>query len=428
MSDIAIRVTGLGKQYRIGSGNRSPYRSLRESISKGFRSLFRRQETAAPPDGETLFWALRDVSFEVRRGEAVGVIGRNGAGKSTLLKILSRITEPTTGRVELHGRVGSLLEVGTGFHPELTGRENIFLNGAILGMRRAEIARKFDEIVAFAEIERFLDTPVRFYSSGMYMRLAFAIAAHLEPEILIVDEVLAVGDSGFQKKCLGKTENIVQRGRTVLFVSHSMQAVRRLTTSCLVLSDGNVVYNGHTAGAIREYEQLQRLATDTSPGYIASPPPRHSHVAQASVITSAPYGRHDWGRPLVFRFTLRLDEPSRHFAFSFQILDDQERPVVHCHYVNPVTKADYDFGPLERGAYQIECRLPQPRLYLGSYTVTTWLANRRSNQLVEKLSGILAFEVSMLEQPRAEYERQVGDAAYVEDFIWSLTTPAEAAI
>jgi lipopolysaccharide transport system ATP-binding protein len=197
MSDIAIRVRGLGKQYRIGGGNRGPYRSLRESISDVFQLPFRRPASTAE---ETSFWALNNVSFDIRRGEAVGVIGRNGAGKSTLLKILSRITEPTTGRVELHGRVGSLLEVGTGFHPELTGRENIFLNGAILGMRRSEIARKFDEIVAFAEIERFLDTPVRFYSSGMYMRLAFAVAAHLEPEILIVDEVLAVGDSGFQKK------------------------------------------------------------------------------------------------------------------------------------------------------------------------------------------------------------------------------------
>lgn len=417
----------LGKQYRIGGGNRGPFRSLRESISDVLMSLFRRRECTIASSEETLFWALRDVSFDIKRGEAVGVIGRNGAGKSTLLKILSRITEPTTGKVEIHGRVGSLLEVGTGFHPELTGRENIFLNGAILGMRRAEIARKFDEIVAFAEVERFLDTPVRFYSSGMYMRLAFAVAAHLETDILIVDEVLAVGDSGFQKKCLGKMENIAQHGRTVLFVSHSMQAIRRLTTSCLVLSEGQIAYDGHTAGAIREYERLQRLTTDTVSSYVANPPPRHSHIARASVVTSAPHGQHDWGHPLAFRFSLRLDEPSRHFAFTFQIMDDQERPVIHCHYVNPVTKADYDFGPLEQGEYQIECRLPQPRLYMGRYTVTTWLANRRSNQIIEKLSGILAFEVSMLEQPRAEYERQIGEAVYVEDAVWSLPLPVEAA-
>ncbi len=425
MSEIAIRVTNLGKQYRIGGGNRGPFRSLRESISESLLSPFRRGRRAADAAEETRFWALRDVSFDIKRGEAVGIIGRNGAGKSTLLKILARITEPTTGRIELHGRVGSLLEVGTGFHPELTGRENIFLNGAILGMRRAEIARKFDEIVAFAEIERFLDTPVRFYSSGMYMRLAFAVAAHLEPEILIVDEVLAVGDSGFQRKCLGKMEDIAQHGRTVLFVSHSMQAVRRLTASCLLLSGGEVVYAGPTAAAIQAYERLQRLATDTAPSYVANPPPRHSHVARASVTTSAPNGQHEWGHPLVFRFTLRLDEPSRHFAFSFQVMDDQERPVLHCHYVNPITGADYDFGLLEQGQYRIECRLPQPRLYMGRYTVTTWLANRRSSQIIEKLSGILAFEVSMLEQPRAEYERHAGEAAYVENLIWSRPVPDE---
>jgi len=425
MNDLAIRVRGLGKQYRIGGGNRGPYRSLREAISDTFRFPFRRRPN---PDEETSFWALNNVSFDIRRGEAVGVIGRNGAGKSTLLKILSRITEPTTGRVELYGRVGSLLEVGTGFHPELTGRENIFLNGAILGMRRSEIARKFDEIVAFAEIERFLDTPVRFYSSGMYMRLAFAVAAHLEPEILIVDEVLAVGDSGFQKKCLGKMENIAQHGRTVLFVSHSMQAIRRLTTSCLVLSGGEVVYDGPTAGAIREYERLQRLATETASTYVANPPPRHSHVAQASVITSGPYGQHEWGHPLTFRFTLHFTESSQHFTFSFQVMDEQERPVIHCYYIHPVTKADYALGPVERGTYQVECHLPHPRLYMGRYTVTTWLTNRRSNQLIEKLSGILAFEVTMHEQPREEYERHPGEAAYVEDWAWSPVQPVEVGV
>lgn len=422
MSDIAIRVRGLGKKYRIGSGNHGPYRSLRESINDAVLSVFSRR-SSPPAEAETTFWALQDVAFDIKHGEAVGVIGRNGAGKSTLLKILSRITEPTTGQVELYGRVGSLLEVGTGFHPELTGRENIFLNGAILGMRRSEIARKFDEIVAFAEIERFLDTPVRFYSSGMYMRLAFAVAAHLEPEILIVDEVLAVGDSGFQKKCLGKMENIAQQGRTVLFVSHSMQAVRRLTTSCLVLSGGKVVYDGPTAGGIREYERLQSLAGDTALTYVADPPPRHSHVARASVITSGPHGQHEWGYPLTFRFVLHFTEPSRYFSFSFQVMDEQERPVIHGYYVNPITKADLDFGPLECGTYQVECHLPRPRLYLGRYTVTTWLGNRLSKQTIEKLSGILAFEVSMLECPRDEYERHPGEAVYVEDLTWSSVQP-----
>ncbi len=222
MSSIAISVEGLGKCYEIGAV-RASYQTLRESLVDVFGGPFRRLGAAVrrqPSANTTTLWALRDVSFEVRRGEVVGIIGRNGAGKSTLLKVLSRITEPSAGRARIRGRVGTLLEVGTGFHPELTGRENTYLNGAILGMRRAEIDRKFDEIVAFSEVEQFIDTPVKHYSSGMYLRLAFAVAAHLEPEILIVDEVLAVGDAAFQKKCLGKMSDVAKEGRTILFVSH----------------------------------------------------------------------------------------------------------------------------------------------------------------------------------------------------------------
>jgi len=253
MNDIAIRVEDLGKQYRIGalqkSGGRARYRSLRESIantaSSPFRAAGRLFSGRAGADSSTeTFWALKDVSFEVKRGEIVGVIGRNGAGKSTLLKVLSRITEPTTGHAEIHGRVGSLLEVGTGFHPELTGRDNVYLNGAILGMKRAEIVRQFDEIVAFAEVEKFIDTPVKHYSSGMYLRLAFAVAAHLEPEVLVVDEVLAVGDAEFQKKCLGKMQEVSEGGRTVLFVSHSMTAIVQLCDRCLLLKAGAVSLDG----------------------------------------------------------------------------------------------------------------------------------------------------------------------------------------
>ena len=218
------------------------------------------------------FWALKDVSFEVKRGEVVGIIGRNGAGKSTLLKIISRITEPTAGRVEIHGRVASMLEVGTGFHPELTGRENIFLNGAILGMRRAEIKRKFDEIVAFAEVEKFLDTPVKRFSSGMYLRLAFAVAAHLETEILIVDEVLAVGDAEFQKKCLGKMDEVARGGRTVLFVSHNMAAIRRLTQRCILLDHGSVVVDAPVQEAIEQY--LRHAAKGVAAGVFTRGSPR----------------------------------------------------------------------------------------------------------------------------------------------------------
>ncbi|HEX8338418.1 MAG TPA: ABC transporter ATP-binding protein [Pyrinomonadaceae bacterium] len=247
-----IRVQGISKKYSLGARRAGPT-TLRETVAGAARSplaAFRRRRDAA--DDATL-WALRDVSFEVQPGEVVGVIGRNGAGKSTLLKILSRITEPTAGRAELYGRASSLLEVGTGFHPELTGRENIFLNGAILGMRRAEIARRFDEIVAFSEVEKFIDTPVKRYSSGMHMRLAFAVAAHLEPEILIVDEVLAVGDAQFQKKCLGKMGSVAEEGRTVLFVSHNMAAVSNLCRRGLVLERGRVVYAGTQTEAVARY-------------------------------------------------------------------------------------------------------------------------------------------------------------------------------
>lgn len=231
-----VKVESLGKQYRIGS--RDPYGTLRESIVDAVRAPIRRlARRNGRPANETI-WALRDINLNVQLGEVLGVIGRNGAGKSTLLKILSRVTEPTEGRIQLYGRVGSLLEVGTGFHPELTGRENIFLNGAILGMRKAEIHRKFDEIVAFAELEKFLDTPVKRYSSGMYMRLAFAVASHLEPEILMVDEVLAVGDVQFQKKCLSKMGDVAREGRTVFFVSHNMIAVLSLCSRVVWLEEG----------------------------------------------------------------------------------------------------------------------------------------------------------------------------------------------
>ena len=226
-----IQAERVSKQYRIGT-REVAYETLRESIMEAARSPLKRLRRRNGESSNDTIWALEDVSFEVTPGEVVGIVGRNGAGKSTLLKILSRITEPTSGRIELYGRVASLLEVGTGFHPELTGRENIFLNGAILGMKKAEIDRKFDQIVDFAEIERFIDTPVKRYSTGMYMRLAFAVAAHLEPEILLIDEVLAVGDAAFQKKCLGKLGNVAKGGRTVLFVSHNLQAVADLCSRC----------------------------------------------------------------------------------------------------------------------------------------------------------------------------------------------------
>jgi len=261
-----IRVEGLGKQYRIGA-RYVPYKTLRESIVSAAQAPFRLFNRNGKSE-DRAFWALKDINFEVMPGEVVGIIGRNGAGKSTLLKILSRITEPTTGQVDLYGRVGSLLEIGTGFHGELTGRENIYLNGAILGMKFVEIDRKFDEIVAFAEVEKFIDTPVKHYSSGMYLRLAFSVAAHLEPEILVVDEVLAVGDVSFTKKCLGKMDDVAKQGRTVLFVSHAMSAVQNLCGSAMVLTQGQIKFYGETERAIKQYladGESQVGACDLSP-------------------------------------------------------------------------------------------------------------------------------------------------------------------
>jgi lipopolysaccharide transport system ATP-binding protein len=266
----AIRVESLSKRYLLRHqaerGGSHRYVALRDVVTDKVKSLLRSPASALRSPSREEFWALRDVSFEVQQGEAVGIIGRNGAGKSTLLKLLSRITKPTKGRIEIEGRVASLLEVGTGFHPELTGRENIFLNGAILGMSRVEIKRKFDEIVAFAEVEKFLDTPVKRYSSGMYMRLAFAVAAHLEPEILIVDEVLAVGDAQFQKKCLGKMEEVSSAGRTVLFVSHNLAAVRALCKKGILLKNGRV----ELCGAVAAVADAYALATN--------PPEEMSHT------------------------------------------------------------------------------------------------------------------------------------------------------
>jgi lipopolysaccharide transport system ATP-binding protein len=302
MSEAIISVEGLGKKYRISHQrqNGMRYKSLRDVIAEKATRLFRGRETETgdrkpeaggqtepssdlrPPSSED-FWALRDVSFEVKQGDVVGIIGRNGAGKSTLLKILSRITEPTEGEVRIKGRVASLLEVGTGFHPELTGRENVFLNGAILGMSRVEIRQKFDEIVAFAEVEKFLDTPVKRYSSGMYVRLAFAVAAHLEPEILVVDEVLAVGDGQFQQKCLGKMQEVSQGGRTVLFVSHNMLAVQKLCGRGLLLESGHLKLSGPVKDIVESYISMRSIE-----GYTKSPSEHSPRIIAAKVLTLAP--------------------------------------------------------------------------------------------------------------------------------------------
>ena len=367
-SDVAVRVDGLGKKYQIGAA-REPYATLRDQIGKlggaargAGRRLLRRGRPAGDP---TEFWALRDVSFEVGRGEVVGVIGRNGAGKSTLLKILSRITEPTEGGADVRGRVGSLLEVGTGFNPELTGRENVFLNGAILGMTRAEIRRKFDEIVAFAEVEKFLDTPVKRYSSGMYVRLAFAVAAHLEPEVLVVDEVLAVGDAEFQKKCLGKMGEVAQGGRTVLFVSHNMSAVRGLCGRVVLLKGGTVSATGEPDRIISRYltdgagtNRFVRDEGDAAAGIrFRSAEVRVSYAGDVPALETEAVVQSD---------------RSTSISLDIELLDAAELPIGFA----PVGSFNqHEEIRLAPGATRISARHSLDCLATGSYTATLGLAD-----------------------------------------------------
>ena len=327
--EVAIHADGLSKSYRIRqSRSRSSYRTLQEEIialpRRAFGALRGQSGTAER------FWALEDVSFEVRQGEVLGIIGRNGAGKSTLLKIVSRITEPTRGYAELHGRVGTLLEVGTGFHPELTGRENIFLSGAILGMRRAEIRRRFDEIVEFAEVERFVETPVKHYSSGMYMRLAFSVAAHLDPEILVVDEVLAVGDASFQKKCLGKMDEVAHAGRTVLFVSHNIGAVRSLCHRVVWLEGGRIKLSGPSADVTQEYTSR---ANSSQPLKEVLPSQHRTGHGDVQVTAAAALDRRLEpctsflvGEPMALRFEFKARRPTP-VTFWMIIYTDTGTPV-----------------------------------------------------------------------------------------------------
>jgi lipopolysaccharide transport system ATP-binding protein len=371
MSDIMICANALGKRYRIGR-RQTGYRTLRESFAnlagapaRVIRTAVRR-ENRQPP--ENSIWALRDLEFEIRKGEIVGVIGRNGAGKSTLLKVLSRITEPTTGRVELRGRVGSLLEVGTGFHPELSGRENIYLNGAILGMRRAEIDRRFDEIVAFAEVDRFLDTPVKRYSSGMFVRLAFAVAAHLETEILLVDEVLSVGDVAFQRRSIGRMEQVASSGTTVVFVSHNLAAVRTFCTRAILLQHGRLQADGKTTDVTREYldqgdgRQAIRRWDDQS----TAPGGDEFRLRAIGVSVDG----NTTGAVLVEQsFEIRVDytvyEPLTKMRLCIQLLSEDGTVVLQ-------SSEQPDRGSAEKppGKYTSICRVPQHLLNEGFFRVT----------------------------------------------------------
>ena len=400
MSDIAIKVEGVGKKYSIGKQKED---TLRATIARLFSNSNK---------GGDDFWALKGISFEVKKGDVIGIIGKNGAGKSTLLKILSQITSPTTGRIEINGRVASLLEVGTGFHPELTGRENIFLNGTILGMSRREVKSKFDEIVDFSGIERFIDTPVKHYSSGMYVRLAFAVAAHLEPEMLIIDEVLAVGDADFQKKCLGKMKDVSSRGRTVLFVSHNMETISDLTSKAILLQNGEISRSGKSEDVIIEYYRSQ---IDETYIYISDKGREQPHISKVQVATSSRKNIHSFGKELAVGITVEIPRPLRGAAISFQIVDSKRRPVLH-----PWIFDSEEAILREEGVHKLTCVFPRCRLYKGDYTLSVYLSEVGMSESIEILEGICPFSVRMLEFQRKDYPWKPFTCAYIEDFRWSL--------
>jgi lipopolysaccharide transport system ATP-binding protein len=396
MSDAVIAVENLSKRYLVAhqSAERRGYTALRDVIGREVRNFARkavdvvRGQQIVPGDEVEEFWALKNVSFEVKQGEVLGIIGRNGAGKSTLLKILSRITEPDGGRAILRGRIASLLEVGTGFHPELTGRENIFLNGAILGMKRAEIKRKFDEIVAFADVERFLDTPVKRYSSGMYARLAFSVAAHLEPEILVVDEVLAVGDGEFQRKCLGKMSEAAQGGRTVLFVSHNMAAVKSLTTHGILLDAGRIVFSGATEQLIEQYRQLTSPPTALQAGR-GWGKGKHTAISQARLLdkNGESTTRYIPGEPLRIEVVIETDG-ARGMSLELFLTDSSRMRLG--------LASTYQFHgqtlPEKKGTYRSTIVLEPLWLATGNYTfdVATSVVNVNWDHSVE---SAVEFEV-----------------------------------
>jgi lipopolysaccharide transport system ATP-binding protein len=406
MTEPVIRVAGIGKRYRLGEGLR--HTALRNLLGDALRAPLRllngsnhtsnkrpavaragnpAADTAAASNGRSRFiWALKDVHFEVQQGEVVGLIGRNGAGKSTLLKILARITRPTEGHAEIHGRVGSLLEVGTGFHSELTGRENVYMSGAILGMRKAEIDRKFDEIVAFSEVERFLDTPLKHYSSGMQMRLAFAVAAHLEPEILFIDEVLAVGDAAFQKKCLGKMGEVSRQGRTIIFVSHNMVALRSLCTRLIWLEEGRVKEAGDPNDLVSHYLVTHRDDNLESVWPEDSTAPGDDHVRLRSVRILA-HG--DGTEPITVHTPLRIEFTYRNYVPDevlnvAMVLNNLEEACVF--------SSISDFKARPEGLIRHTVELPGDLLNAGSYYVNLYIVKDTSNAILFQ-KNVVAFEV-----------------------------------
>lgn len=401
MGDIAIRVEGIGKKYRIGKVEK--YKTLRDSITSAIGAPFQRAmqlfRGGAGGDGEEdqAFWALEDICFEVKQGEVVGVIGGNGAGKSTLLKILSRIVEPTVGFAEIYGRVGSLLEVGTGFHPELTGRENTYLNGAILGMKQADIKKKFDEIVAFSEVEKFIDTPVKHYSSGMYLRLAFSVAAHLEPEILLVDEVLAVGDAGFQKKCLGKMGSVAKEGRTVLFVSHNLGAITQLCGRAMQFEKGRLKRVGPSVEVVNTYLSSLFGTEVKSSWSDESSQPNHSDVRFTSARLLSTDGQPrsvvNFNDSLVVEIAYDVKVPVKGLSVTFHLNDSMNNIVFES---IDTDMPEWSGRVRDPGGYRATTTIPPCLLRPGRYYLSfvSYVQGRNSFKLFQQLDGALTFDVS----------------------------------
>ncbi|GHC60028.1 ABC transporter ATP-binding protein [Ulvibacter litoralis] len=357
-------------------------------------------------------WALQDINFEVQKGEVLGIIGRNGAGKSTLLKILSRVTSPTTGVIKTKGRIASLLEVGTGFHSELTGRENIYLNGAILGMTKSEISSKIDEIVAFSGCEMYIDTPVKRYSSGMTVRLAFAVAAHLEPDILIIDEVLAVGDVEFQKKAIGKVKEISKgEGRTVLFVSHDMNAISLLTDRVLVLKNGKVSFEGETDLAIKEYLKGE----SEEPNYHFDEQIDSPKIREIYIDTSLPNNIHEFGKKLKINFKVELPFGVDNLALSFQVIDEIQAPITH------LWQIDSQFNvKREKGVYLFSCIVEKSRLYIGNYSLRVYLSDSKNKERFDFIDSACNFKIEMIKNKRDDYNWEPGSCKYIEDSKWVI--------
>jgi lipopolysaccharide transport system ATP-binding protein len=419
MSKPMISVQDLGKRYILKhqTGGKSPqYRRLSEELASGLRGLLKKKEKSQTANSREEFWALDGVSFDIHQGEVVGIIGRNGAGKSTLLKLLSRITDPSKGRFELHGRVAALLEVGTGFHPELTGRENIFLNGAVLGMHRSEIRSKFDEIVDFSGVEKFLDTPVKRFSSGMSTRLAFSIAAHLDPEILIIDEVLAVGDYDFQRKCLGKMKEVSKSGRTVLFVSHNLSTVASLTSRCIYLQSGKVVSDAPTEQAIREYVGA---GANQNAIYVSHEGKRGPHVSRAEVKTSLSGSEHRMLDPLSIEIEVTTDVSVPNCCLQCIVVDPQRHvATAHFHLLSDHTQRFAD----KPGTYRLTCHVSSARLFMGNYHLVTHLREPAGGRKFESISDICHFRVSPMERQREMIPYADGEATYIEDWKWEIET------